>query len=343
MFDQAKVCLIITNMNNLPDDLLGRVGLEIGHYTDSENLTGLTVFLSNKGADIGIDIRGSNTGTFNTPAYDPKAAGKLVHAIVLTGGSTFGLSSAVGTMKELVKKGIGNKTRAGLIPGTVGAVIYDIAVGKNISPTETDGAKAVQNSSKRIPQQGNFGVGTGATLGKWYKGVYMKGGFGIGISRLPHNIIVAAFTVVNALGDAINPSTMKFYSEFGGFHNVHEKLGDRITQLLGTMDLTGNTTLTVIATNVSMNKNQLMKVAEFTHDGYARAIHPIHTNMDGDVVFAVSSHDCELINLDAPEITVTDMVGMAAQDAVIQAIDNAVMNSESVGNIKSVKEIYKLD
>lgn len=243
-------------------------------------------------------------------------------------------------MKELVKQGIGNKTRAGLIPGTTGAVIYDIAVGKNVSPGEAEGSQSVLGASDVLPEQGSVGVGTGATLGKWYKGVYMKGGFGIGVSYLPHDVIVAAFTVVNALGDAINPVSKKFYSEAGGYHQIHEQLGDKITHLSGTMDLSGNTTLTVIATNIVMNKNQLMKVAEFTHDGYARALHPIHTNMDGDVVFAISSHDGEQIKLDAPEITITDMIGLAAQDAVMQAINNAVLNAKSIDNIKSVQEIY---
>lgn len=328
-------------MNDIPSDLLKRLGIKIGHYTDEKNLTGLTAFISKSGADIGIDIRGSNTGTFNTPAYDPKASGKLAHAVVLAGGSIFGLSSAVGVMKALVEQGIGNKTRAGLIPGTTGAVIYDIAVGNNVSPSENEGIIAVKNASDELPDQGNAGVGIGATLGKWYKGIFMKGGFGIGVSYLPHNVIVAAFTVVNALGDAVNPVTKKFYSEAGGYHLIHEQLGDKITHLSGTMDLTGNTTLTVIATNVVMNKTQLMKVAEFTHDGYARALHPIHTNMDGDVVFAISSKDGEQIKLDAPEITITDMIGMAAQDAVMQAINNAVLNANTIGKIKSYKDLYE--
>jgi L-aminopeptidase/D-esterase-like protein len=321
--------------NELPENLLKRLGISIGHYTDLENLTGLTAFISKSGADIGIDIRGSNTGTFNTPAFEPKAAGKIAHAVVLTGGSTFGLSSAVGVMKSLAEQGIGNKTRAGLIPGTTGAVIYDIAVGKNVSPSEDEGKQAVTNASMDLPEQGNVGVGTGATVGKWYKGVFTKGGFGIGVSYLPHDIVVAAFTVTNALGDIVSPVTRQFYSESGGYDKVFETLGEKITHLTGTMDLTGNTTLTVIATNVAMSKNQLMKVAEFTHDGYARAIHPIHTNMDGDVVFAISSKDGEQLKLDTPEITVTDMIGMAAQDAVVKAINNSIMAATTINGIKN--------
>ncbi|HEX7017866.1 MAG TPA: P1 family peptidase [Patescibacteria group bacterium] len=329
----------MNKQSELPADLLQRLGIKIGHYTDRDSLTGLTAFISKSGADIGIDIRGSNTGTFNTPAFEPKAAGKIAHAVVLTGGSTFGLSSAVGVMKSLTKQGIGNKTRAGLIPGTTGAVIYDIAIGKNVSPSEDEGKQAVANASQELPEQGNVGVGTGATVGKWYKGKFMKGGFGIGVSYLPHDIIVAAFTVTNALGDVVNPITKQFYSEAGGYHQVHETLGDKITHLTGSMDLTGNTTLTVIATNVAMSKNQLMKVAEFTHDGYARAIHPIHTNMDGDVVFAISSKDGEQLKFDTPEITLTDMIGMAAQDAVVKAIKNSILSATTVGSIKSLSDM----
>lgn len=325
---------------DIPTDLLERLGIKIGHYTDIENLTGLTAFISKSGADIGVDIRGSNTGTFNTPAFEPKAAGKIAHAVVLTGGSTFGLSSAVGVMKSLVEQGIGNKTRAGLIPGATGAVIYDIAVGKNVTPSEDEGRQAVANASTNTLEQGNVGVGTGATVGKWFKGNLMKGGFGIGVSYLPHDIIVAAFTVTNALGDVVNPVTKQFYSENGGYSKVYETIGDKITHLTGTMDLTGNTTLTVIATNVAMSKNQLMKVAEFTHDGYARAINPIHTNMDGDVVFAISSKDGEQLKFDIPEITLTDMIGMAAQDAVVKAINNSILSAKSINGIKSHADVY---
>jgi L-aminopeptidase/D-esterase-like protein len=328
------------NETSLPRDLLQKLGIKIGHYTDEDNLTGLTIFIAEGGADLGIDIRGSNTGTFNTPIFDAKAAWSEAHAVALTGGSTFGLSSAVGAMKELAKNGIGSETRAGIIPGATGAVIYDIAVGQNVSPSEAEGMQAVQNASDDLPDIGNVGVGTGATLGKWYKGTFMKGGFGVGVSYLPHDIVVAAFTVVNALGDAVNPVSKKFYSASGGYEQASENLGDSLEHLAGTMDMSGNTTLTVIATNAAMDKNQLMKVAEFTHDGYARALHPIHTNMDGDVVFAMSSKDGDRITTKALDQTITDMVGIAAQDAVVKAINNAVTSAKAVGDIKSCRDIY---
>ena len=116
--------------------------------------------------------------------------------------------------------------------------------------------------------------------------------------------------------------------------------GAHLKNIVGTMDLSGNTTLTVIATNAAMDKNQLMKVAEFTHDGYARALHPIHTNMDGDVVFALSSKSSERKIIDTYPTTVTDMVGIAAQDAVVAAINNAVQSAKAVADIRSYSDIY---
>lgn len=322
----------------IPEDLLKRLGLKIGHYTDKDNITGLTVFIAEQSADIGIDIRGSNTGTFNTPAFEPKAAGNSVQAVVLTGGSTFGLASAVGVMEELVEMGVGNKTRAGIVPATTGAVIYDIAVGNNTHPALNEGRQAVKNATNDLPEQGNVGVGTGAVVGKWFKGKLMKGGFGIGISYLPHDIIVAAFTVTNALGDVVNPQTGEFYSESGKQSAIHSTFGNSLEHLTATMNLSGNTTLTVIATNVSMSKEQLMKVAEFTHDGYARAIHPIHTNMDGDVVFAISSRTGErktFPNMNTS--TLIDFIGMGAQEAVVNAINNSIKNAKSINGYPSWK------
>jgi len=321
----------MTDTQTFPQDLLKRLGIKIGHYTDEKNITGLTVFVAEQSADIGIDIRGSNTGTFNTPAFEPKAASQAAHAVVLTGGSTFGLASAVGVMDELVELGIGGKSRAGLIPATTGAVIYDIAVGTNTHPSINEGRQAVKNMNDNLPEQGNVGVGTGAVVGKWFKGKLMKGGFGIGVAYLPQDIIVAAFTVTNALGDIVNPQTGEFYSESGKHAAIHTTLGNSLEHLTATMNLSGNTTLTVIATNVAMSKEQLMKVAESAHDGYARAIHPIHTNMDGDVVFAISSRSGERkVFPDMNPLTLIDFVGMGAQEAVVNAINNSIKQAKSI-------------
>lgn len=160
-------------------ELLQKIGLKIGHYSNPKDQTGLTVFISEKGAEIGIDIRGSSTGTINTPAYDPKSSGKIVHAVVLSGGSIFGLESVFGVLAYLEQQGIGNNKVGKAIPGITGAVIYDLGVGNDVKPTKDNGFIAAAESSYENLNQGSIGVGTGATIGKWFGGRKMKGGFGI--------------------------------------------------------------------------------------------------------------------------------------------------------------------
>ncbi|MDQ3099077.1 MAG: P1 family peptidase [bacterium] len=320
-------------MTEISSEILQRLGVKIGHYTDTNNLTGTTVFLTEKWAVLGYDIMGSNTATFDLPAYSQKAASFWVNSVVLTGGSTFGLESIFGVMQNLEEKGIGVETRAGVIPGVVGAVIYDLAVGNDkVRPGKKDGYTAVQNASYDNVQQGNIGVGIGATTGKWFKGKKIKGGFGIGVTTLPGDIIVAAFVVTNSVGDIVNPRTGKFYFDEGHFDLEDKLITEDLTGITGTMDLNSkNTTLAVIATNVSLYQHQLMKVAELANDGMSRSIFPVHTMMDGDVVFALSSFSGESKKLDnANEITVTDMIGIAGADALGKAIKNSLLHAEAI-------------
>ncbi|HPT87983.1 MAG TPA: P1 family peptidase [Bacillota bacterium] len=299
--------------------LLRKVGLKIGHYTDIQNQTGLTVFIAEKGADIGIDIRGSSTGTLNTPAYDPKSSGKIVHAVVLTGGSIFGLESAFGVLEYLEGQGIGNNKLGKAIPGITGAVIYDLGTGSDRRPTKEAGREAACNSSYDNLHQGNIGVGTGATIGKWFGGRKMKGGFGIAAKTLAKDIVVAAFVVTNALGNIIVPQ-----KELPASLYADMDMND-FKRFSGLMDLASqNTTLAVIATNVRMDKIQLMKVAELAHDGMARSIYPVHTNLDGDVIFALSSLEGERLEPSLPDTVLVDLVGLAAADALLEAISNSV-------------------
>lgn len=322
--------------------LLQKLGLKIGHYTDSNNLTGTTAFIAEKGADIGIDIRGSNTGTLNTPAYDSKAVGKLVHGIVFTGGSTFGLESAFGVMQYLEEKKIGSVTRAGIIPGITGAVIYDIAVGKKTIPSKENGYITAKSASQNNTQQGNIGVGTGATTGKWFQGRKIKGGFGIGKVVFNNDLIVSAFAVTNSVGDIINKENNKFYSE-SNYLKPWDKLENiNLDKFAGLVNLQPtNTTLVVIATNIALHKTQLMKVSELAHDGMARAIYPVHTNLDGDVIFSISSHTGERKNPNIPEPTLIDLVGLAAADATVQAINNSLIHANSISGFPSYSEVVQ--
>ena len=316
--------------------ILQKLGIKLGHYTDEKNVKGTTVFLAEQGARIGIAIRGSNSATLNTPAYAPLAAGDTAHAVVFTGGSTYGLESCFGVMQYLEEKGIGYKTRAAIMPRVTGAVIYDLGVGDSkVRPGKPEGYAAVQNASFDNLAQGNVGVGIGATTGKWFLGRKMKGGFGMALATLPHDMMVAAFAVTNAMGDVVNPVTGTFYADDGNYSLDRRSMPQDLEHLVSLADVQmlqtqTNTTLAVIGTNIAMERYQLMKVAELAHDGMARAVFPVHSNMDGDTIFALSSLSGERKKLPMTEQTVTDLVGLAAQEAIIKAIKNSVLNAKSI-------------
>lgn len=305
---------------------LEKLGIKIGHYTDFDNLTGATVIIPDGGADIGVDVRGSDTGTINIPAYEIKGADKIVEAVVLTGGSTAGLECSIGVMDYLNT------------PSIVGAVIYDRKIGNDERPHLKDGFEMAKSASYDTLEQGNIGVGTGATTGKWIYKNRIKGGFGISIKEISDNAYVGAFVVTNSVGDIINPITKDFYSESGkyDFNNYYNKnVGSNYTGR-GT-----NTTLAVIVTNIEMSREELIKVSELAQDGMARAIYPVHTNWDGDVIFSISPHCKNRIKLDLTSFDLVNYVGIAASNILIDAINNSIRNAKSIGGFPSYNELKK--
>lgn len=323
----------------MDEKILQRIGVKIGHYTDSKNLTGLTAFISEKGANVGIDIRGSNAGTFNTPIFGPRAVAEQVNAVVLTGGSNFGHESVFGVMQYLEEQSIGFKNNDAVLPQITSACIYDLSVGNSkIRPGKKEGYEAAKNNSYSNLEQGNIGVGIGATVGSWFVGKRMKGGFGIGLTQLPHDILVGAFVVTNAYGDVINPQTGKFYCDEGAYDLDKKKITTDVLKLSGLKSSQKNTTLGVIATNVEMDKRQLTKVAELAHDGLARSIFPVHTMLDGDTIFALSSLDGERKTFPGTwSGTMIDIIGIAAQDALMKAIKSSILHAKTIGGIPSYK------
>ncbi len=316
---------------------LARVGIEIGHYTDKENLTGITVLIAREGADIGIDIRGSSTGSINTHAYgDAKSARKLIHGIVLSGGSSYGLESVYGVMQYLEEQEVGSRISTGVIPGITGAVIYDLEVGTSKRPGKKEGYEAAKNASFEELGEGNIGVGTGATTGKWIAGKHVKGGFGMAEVELPYGILVCAFVVTNSVGDVINPQTEKFYADSGGYDLSKKNIPKDLKSLIEGNPF--NTTLAVIATNVKLERDQLLKVAELAHDGMARSVYPAHTMMDGDIIFALSSRSGERKNIPSISITtLTDLIGLGAADALTKAIKNSILHAKSIEDFPAYK------
>lgn len=310
-------------------------GIRVGHYTDAENLKGCTVIrFANQGATAAVDVRGSAPGTRETDLLAPINLVNKVHAIVLSGGSAYGLDAASGVMDCLEKEHIGFPVGEGVVvPIVPAAVLFDLSIGNPmIRPSAQWGRQACQNANDSPVKMGNIGAGTGATVGKLLgKNKAMKSGLGSALLRLSDGVLVGAIVAVNALGDVIEPGTGKVIAgirkdETGAFQSSVKVLLD---QGVGNIFPGTNTTIGVVATNILLSKVQLKKIAQMAHDGLARAINPAHTMYDGDTIFAVSvplqPESQELASADT-----VNLVGTASAEVMAEAVVNAVKKAKSV-------------
>ncbi|MDP9038095.1 MAG: P1 family peptidase [Acidobacteriota bacterium] len=269
-------------------------GLKVGHCTLTERPTGCTVVLCEDGAVAGVDVRGSAPGTRETDLLAPTNAVNAINAILLSGGSAYGLDAASGVMRFLEEHHSGYRVRGGVVPIVPAAILYDLGVGDfRIRPTADSGYKACAAASSGPVAEGNVGAGAGATIGKMFgMASAMKCGIGSASVRVGSTgIVVAALAVVNAVGDVIDPvsGTIVAGARRGAGKGLRNSMaamlaGDRVLLQTG-----ANTTLGVVATNARFSKTEMTKVAQMAHDGYARAINPVHTMADGDTVFALST------------------------------------------------------
>lgn len=269
-------------------------GVRAGHWTDPESATGCTVLLLGPdGAVAGVDVRGSAPGTRETDLLEPTAVVQRVHAILLTGGSAFGLAAADGVMRFLAERGIGFRAGQARIPIVPAAVIFDLAVG---SPTAYPGpdegyAAAVAAESGEPIAEGRVGAGTGATVGKLLgQTAAMPGGVGTASLRLPGGATVGAIAVVNALGDVVDGEGRVIAgsrSPDGSFIATARYLLEQERPEVSSAGT--NTTLAVVATDALLTKVECRKLAEMAQDALAISIRPVHTMFDGDTVFAVST------------------------------------------------------
>jgi L-aminopeptidase/D-esterase-like protein len=295
-------------------------GVLVGHASDYDGLTGCTVVLFNGGAAGGVDIRGSATGTEELDLLSPLHLTERVHAVVLAGGSAFGLEAASGVRRYLEQKGIGFDTPAAKVPLVPAAIIYDLAIGKaSARPTREMGEVAAGAASSAAVPEGAVGAGTGATVGKLLGMDHaMKSGLGTATVEMPGGVLVSALAVVNALGNVIDPANGKIVA------------GTR--KSAGSAEFASgpgqNTTLVVVATNARLSKVQATKLAQFGSLGVARTIAPVWTTLDGDITFAFSCGTLEA-NLDA--------LGVAAADAVSRSILRAVRLAPSMGGLPGLK------
>jgi L-aminopeptidase/D-esterase-like protein len=314
------------------DNLCDVPGVLVGHATDLEALTGCTavLFEDPEGAIVGVDVRGSSPGTRQTDRLGPHGTIRKTHALLLTGGSAFGLAAAEGVVSYLEESGIGLDIGVTRIPLVSAAVLFDLLVGDpTVRPDHTMGYEAAASAKSGDFAQGSVGAGTGATVGK-VLGMErsMKGGVGSVSIRLDRGLVVAALAAVNAFGDVRDPRTGRVIA---GPRHDDGTLGDTVELLqeAASRHRWENTTLGIVATNAHLTKSGANKVAQMAHDGFARVIEPVHTTIDGDVAFAVSAGDVE---------AETDVVGAWGARAMQEAILRAVRTAEGVPGIPSLSK-----
>ena len=268
-------------------------GIEVGHFTDTRRPTGCTAILARAGAVGGVDVRGAAPGTRETDLLDPCNLVEKVHAIVLAGGSAWGLDAATGAVRWLEEQGVGLDVGVGRLPLVPAAVLFDLLVGDmRVRPDAAAGYAACAAASSADPVEGNVGAGTGASVGKMF-GIAraMKGGVGTA-SVTVDGVTVGALIVCNAVGDVIDPDTAQVVAGARTLDGRH-LLDSRRALLRGELPqplLPGtNTTIGVVATDAVITKAQAQRLAVAAHDGLARSINPVHTQLDGDTLFTLGT------------------------------------------------------
>jgi L-aminopeptidase/D-esterase-like protein len=300
-------------------------GIRVGHFTDPRRPTGCTVLIFDKSATAGVDVRGSAPGTRETDLLSPTNTVQQVQAILLSGGSAFGLDAATGVVRYLEEHGLGFHVGAVTVPIVPAAVIYDLAVGDpRIRPTAESGYQACKAATTAMVAEGNVGAGAGATVGKMFgTKAAMKSGIGTASIRIPGTgIVVGAIVAANGVGDIVDPKTGKIIAgarkpDGSGFLDSMAQLREgREVQL----PIGGNSTIGVVATNVAFEKVQLTKIAQMAQDGFARTINPVHTLADGDTIFAVSTGT---ISVKANHGAIGALAAEAMAEAVLRAVKSA--------------------
>ncbi|MCE7983819.1 MAG: peptidase S58 family protein [Caldilinea sp. CFX5] len=313
-------------------------GITVGHWTNLAAATGCTVILCPEGAVAGVDVRGGAPGTRETDLLNPACMVEKVHAICLAGGSAYGLAAADGVMRWLEAHGYGFDVRIARVPIVPTAVIFDLALGRaDVRPDAAAGYVACEAASAGPIAEGNVGAGTGATVGKILGYHYgMKGGLGTASLHINNGVVIAALAVVNAAGDIVDPKINQIVA--GARRADGAGIADIMATLAGGVGPSReswgarNTTLGVVATNVALTKAGANKLAQVAQTGLTRAIRPVHTLIDGDVVFALSLGD------KSGDPTV---IGALAADVLSEAIVRAVRAAETLHGMPAAKELLQ--
>jgi len=303
-------------------------GLKVGQHTLTERPTGCTVVICEAGATAGVDVRGSAPGTRETDLLSPTNTVQQVQAILLSGGSAYGLAAATGVVRWLEEHNLGYKIGAGVVPIVPAAILFDLGVGDfKIRPGEDAGYKACQAATTGPVAEGNVGAGAGATVGKMFGQKFaMKSGLGTASVKVGDTgIVVGAMVAVNAVGDVIDPQTGRIVA--GARSEDGKRFRDSMAEIMkgnGVVAQAGaNTTIGVVATNAAFTKTEMTKIAQMAHDGLARAINPVHTAGDGDTIFALSTGTTK-VKADVSAI------GAIAATVLSRAIVRAAMQAASL-------------
>lgn len=322
-------------LNNTITDVSG---IEVGQVQDDEALTGCTVILCRKGAVAGVDVRGSAPGTRETDLLDPINLVEKVHAVVLAGGSAFGLDAASGVMRYLDENGIGFDTGAGKVPIVPSAILFDLGLGRgDVRPDAEMGYRAASVASTDTPAEGNVGAGTGASVGKIFGlKTAMKAGIGTASINMG-GLVIGAMVAVNAFGDVIDPHSGQIVAgarstnlgplkigQEGYFGDTLEIMKTFVGRTVLNFATKANTVIGVVATNAKQTKSEATKVAQMAHDGLARTIRPAHTMLDGDTIFALATGEKK---------SDPSTVGAFAAEVVSQAILRAVQKATPAGGL----------
>ena len=305
------------SLNNSLTDVRG---IEVGHAQDEDALTGCTVVLCREGAVAGVDVRGGAPGTRETDLLDPVNLVEKVHAVVLAGGSAYGLDAASGVMRYLEENNVGFSVGNVKVPIVPAAILYDLGIGRaDIRPDAAMGFRAAASATSAAPAEGNVGAGTGASVGKM-RGMEYAMKAGIGTSSMDiHGLIIGAIMAVNAIGDVVDPQTGVKIAGLRSGTTLEWMKNNRTGQ-----SVESNTTIGVVATNAKLNKAQATKVAQMAQDGLAQSIRPAHTVSDGDTIFTLATGELEA------DVTT---VGAFAAQVVAQAIVRAVRMARSAGGL----------
>ncbi len=324
-----------------PGGLTDVPGIKVGHTTLKQRPTGCTVILCEAGAVAGVDVRGAAPGTRETDLLNPVNTVEQVQAIVLSGGSAFGLDTATGVMRYLEEHGLGFKVgAAGVVPIVPAAILFDLGVGDpKIRPTAESGYQACAAASSGPVPQGNVGAGAGATVGKLFGPQFaMKSGLGTASAKIGDTgLVVAALVAVNAVGDIISPKSGRIVAgaRTADGHGFRDSMAEIMHGYQVAVQAGANTTIGVVATNAALEKTQMTKIAQMAHDGLARTINPVHTPFDGDTIFALSTGT-------AKGKFSHGHIGAIAAEVMAQAVLRAVTSAQSLPGLPAYRDLAML-